>query len=167
MSQDNEKTANPTFFPALVDLLGTKDILIRYHYEQIPYVTNPRASGLARVPRGCVVAVRTSDLVGEPPTIRFGWSWCRRDEQFNRKTAVRIAYYRAFGQLGSLAYEGAVPGATLPRALRPLYERVVEIAERRWLARSGYVRSKEWWDTLLEYLGTPLRIGSYKKDGPA
>ena len=159
MTQDQGAPANPTFCPALTDLLGTSDILIRYHYEPI---RNPRASGLA--PRGCVVAVRAEGLAGEPSTIRFGWSWCRRDKQFRRKVAVRIAYYRAFEQLGSLSYEGAIPGATIPRALGPLHKKVVEIAERRWLGKS---RTMEWCDTFREYFGVPFRIGSYSKGRPA
>jgi hypothetical protein len=79
-------------------------------------------------PRGCVVAIKDGDI------IRFGWSWCCKKDRPNKKTAVAIAYERAFARTGVGLGWGAdnYDNAKIPRALIPLSAEITAIAERVW-----------------------------------
>ena len=108
--------------PLLSDLLASKPrrILIMY-----------RRHRRTKMPFGCVVAIRDGE------SIKYGWSWCCKDDRPPcKKTAVKIAYLRAFiltDPLGALAYGNA----RMPRDLANVYHKLVQVAERRWLGRKS------------------------------
>lgn len=110
-----------TEIPLLSDLLASKPrrILIMY-----------RRHRRTKMPFGCVVAIRDGE------SIKYGWSWCcKEDRPPRKKTAVKIAYLRAF--LRTDTYFPGITSGRIPRDLAKVHNLLVEVAERRWLRRTS------------------------------